>query len=100
MELITTCKSINIIRRIVWISAVNRGGKHNKDTTMELGKPPLLWMCREAQSAGLRLSNTDARLDWSPHDSVCKSPTSPEGAFRDMSMKRLSRKVVRSTTAL
>ena len=100
MELITTCKSINVLRRVVWISAINRGGKHNKDTTMELGKPPLLWMYREAQSVGLRLSNTDARLNWSPHDCVCKSPTSPEGAFRDMSMKSMSRKVVRNATTL
>lgn len=83
----------------VWFAGTHSdiGGGNVSNPNMDRGKPPLRWMYREAQSAGLRLKDTDLKLEWATLGVINESLTWVWQLFECFPIKQLSYKDAEST---
>ena len=99
LEHILTCQSTApLLLHPNLIFDINRGGGNVVNPNMDRGKPPLRWMYREAQSAGLRLKDTDLKLEWATLGVINESLTWVWQLFECFPIKQLSYKDAESTT--
>lgn len=94
-DMLVECSAIIACHLIIF--DINRGGGNVSNPNMDRGKPPLRWMYREAQSAGLRLKDTDLKLEWATLGVINESLTWVWQLFECFPIKQLSYKDAEST---